>query len=59
MIDRVKNENAQEHYVYPNYNRHEGPRTLKWIIEIDEMIITNLEEFFLQRTIQLWASRLY
>ena len=43
MIDHVKNENAQEHYVCPNYNRHEVPTILKWIIEIDEMIITNLE----------------
>ena len=43
MIDHVKNENAQESYISPNYNWHEGPRIPKWIIEIDETIIINLE----------------
>ena len=59
MIDHVENENAQEHYISPNYNWQEDPRTPKWIIEIDEMIITNLEGKKLERTIQLLASRLY
>ena len=43
MIDHVKNETAQEHCISPNYNQHEGPRTPKQIIEIDETVITNLE----------------
>ena len=58
MIDHVKNENAQECYISPNYNRPEGLRTPKWIIKIDETIITNLEGEKLERTIRLWASRL-
>ena len=29
MIDHVKNDNAQEPYISPNYNRHEGSRTQK------------------------------
>ena len=44
MIDHVENDNALERYISPNYNRHEGSRTPKWIIEIDETIITSLEE---------------
>ena len=59
MINHVKNDNAQEPYISPNYNRHESSRTPKWIIEIDEMIIINLEGKKLERTIQLWVSRLY
>ena len=43
MIDHVKNDNAQKRYKSPNYNQHEGSRTPKWIIEIDETLITNLE----------------
>ena len=43
MIDHVKHDNAQEPYIYPNYNWHKGSRTPKWIIEIDKIIITNLE----------------
>ena len=43
MIDHVEKDNAQEPYISPNYNRHEGSRTPKWIIKIDETIITNLE----------------
>ena len=48
MIDHAEHDNApepnaQEPYISPNYNRHECSRTPKWIIEIDEMIITNLE----------------
>ena len=43
MTDHAEHDNAQEPYISPNYNRHEGSRTPKWIIEIDEMIITNLE----------------
>ena len=48
IIDHVEDDNAQEPntqepYISPNYNRHEGSKTPKWIIEIDEMIITNLE----------------
>ena len=42
MIDHVENDNAHEPYISPNYNQHEGSRTLKWIFEINEMIITNL-----------------
>ena len=41
--DNAQESNAQEPYISPNYNQHEGSRTPKWIIEIDEMIITNLE----------------
>ena len=29
MIDHVENDNVQEHYISPNYNQHEGPRTPK------------------------------
>ena len=43
MIDYVEHDNVHEPYISPNYNRHEGSRTPKWIIEIDEMIIANLE----------------
>ena len=57
--DNAQEPNAQEPYISPNYNRHEGSRTPKWIIEIDETIITNLEGKILERTIRLWASRLY
>ena len=42
-IDNVENENAQESYISPNYNENEGHRIPKWLIEIDEMIISNLE----------------
>ena len=47
IIDHVEDDNAQEpnvqeSYISPNYNQHEGSRTPKWIIEIDETIITNL-----------------
>ena len=35
IIDHVEHHNAQEPYISPNYNRHEGSRTTKWIIEID------------------------
>ena len=59
IIDHVEDDNAQEPYISPNYNRHEGSKTPKWIIEIDEMIITSLEGKKLERTIRLWASRLY
>ena len=48
-----------ELYVSPNYNRHEGSKTPKWIIEIDEMIITSLEGKKSERNIWLRASRLY
>ena len=41
--------------ISPNYNRHEGSKTPKWIIEIDEMIITNLEGQKSEKTIRLWA----
>ena len=58
-IDHVKHDNAYEPYISPNYNWHEGSRTPKWIIKIDEMIITNLEGKKSEKTIQLWASRLY
>ena len=56
IIDHVEHDNAhepdaQEIYISPNYNRHEGSRTPKWIIEIDETIITNLEGKKSQRTI--------
>ena len=44
IIDHAEHDNAQEPYIFPNYNRHEGSRTPKWIIEIDKTIITNLEE---------------
>ena len=57
MIDHVKHDNAP--YISPNYNSHEGSRTPKWIIEINEMITTNLEGEKLKRTIRLWASRPY
>ena len=43
MINHVEHDNAQEPYISRNYNPHEGSRTPKQIIEIDEMIITNLE----------------
>ena len=59
MMDHVKHDNAQEPYISPNYNQHEGSKTAKWIIEIDEMIIANLEGKKSERTIWLWASRLY
>ena len=59
IIDHVEDDNAQEPYISPNYNRHEGSKTPKWIIEIDETIMTSLEEKKLERTIRLWASRLY
>ena len=59
MIDHAEHDNAQEPYISPNYNRHEGFKTPKWIIEIGKTIITNLEGKKLERTIQLWASRLY
>ena len=55
MIDHAKHDNAHETYISHNYNRHEGSRTPKCIIEIDEMIITNLEGKKIERTIQLWA----
>ena len=42
IIDHVQHDNAQEPYISPNYNEHEGSRTPKQIIKIDEMIITNL-----------------
>ena len=58
-MDHVEHDNAQKPYISPNYNRHEGSRTPKWIIEIDEMIITSLEGKKLERIIRLWASRLY
>ena len=57
--DNAQESNAQEPYISPNYNRNEGSRTLKWIIEIDETIITSLEGKKSERTIQLWARRLY
>ena len=57
--DNAQEPNAQEPYISPNYNRHEGSRTPKWIIKIDETIITNLEGKKLEQTIRLWASRLY
>ena len=41
--DNAQEPNAQEPYISPNYNRHEDYKTQKWIIEIDETIITNLE----------------
>ena len=50
MIDHVEYDNAQEPYISPNYNPHEGSRTLKWIIEINEMIISNLEGKKSERT---------
>ena len=64
MIDHVEHDNSQEPnahepYISPNYNQHEGSKTPKWIIEIDETIITNLEAKKLERTIRLWASKLY
>ena len=59
MIDHVENDNAQECYISSNYNRHEGSKTPKWIIEIDETIMTSLEGKKSERTIRLWASRLY
>ena len=59
MIDHVEHDNTQEPYISPNYNRCKVSRTLKWIIKIDERIITNIEGKKLERTIQLWASRLY
>ena len=43
MIDHVKNDNAQECYISSNYNHNEISRTPKWLIEIDEMIVSNLE----------------
>ena len=57
--DNAQEPNAQEPYISPNYNRHEGSKTPKWITEIDETIITSLEGKKSKRTIQLWASRLY
>ena len=57
--DNAQEPNAQEPYISPNYNRHEGSKRPKWIIEISEMIITNLKGKKLERTIRLWASRLY
>ena len=59
MIDHAEHDNTQEPYISPNYNWHEGSRTPKWIIEIDEIIITNLKGKNSERTIRLWASRLY
>ena len=41
--DNAQEPNAQEPYISLNYNQHEGSRIPKWIIEIDETIITNLE----------------
>ena len=34
MIDHAKHDNAQEPYISPNYNQHEGCRTPIWIIKI-------------------------
>ena len=59
IIDHVEHDNAQELYISPNYNSHEGSKTQKWIIKTDETIITNLEGKKSERTIRLWASRLY
>ena len=57
--DNAEEPNAQEPYMSANYNWHKRSRTPKWIIEIDEMIITNLEGKKLEITIRLWVSRLY
>lgn len=61
-----------ERYTSPNYMRNEVPcnkdnqysnsglsRTPKWLIEIEENIINNLEGKRSHRTVRLWASRLY
>ena len=32
--DNAQEPNAQELYISPNYNRHEGYKTPKWIIEL-------------------------
>ena len=32
IIDHVEDDNAQEPYISPNYNRHESSKTPKWII---------------------------
>ena len=57
--DNAQESNAQEPYISPNYNRNKGSRTPKWVIEIDETIITSLEGKKSERTIRLWARRLY
>ena len=63
---------TNEPYTSPRYNWNEVPcnkerqtfdpklgRTSKWLLEIDEDILSTLEGKRLHRTLWLWASRLY